>query len=176
MKLIRINIYLTIFTFLSINLITIDTKKHNPGNFLICSKYNCPLTQGVCTRENRCACFDRFVTVNNDKYGDYQCNYERKSQTVAFLLEFIMGFGVGHFYLENFSFAIIKLIFSFSMAFFICFFPHFSMNIKSQKMQNMVPYLQTLFGVIYCIWQISDGVLIGINYYKDGNGIDIYEW
>ena len=46
-----------------------------------------------------------------------KCCYEQKGQLTAFLLEMFLGFGIGHFYLGNFYFAIIKLL----VQIFLCF-------------------------------------------------------
>lgn len=146
------------------------------NTFIFCNKFNCPVSQGICTKNNICICFDGYITIDDDKYGFYQCNYRKKSQTLAFIFEFIIGFGVGHLYLGNMKFALLKLIFCYATAFFICFFPVFIQSIRSKFFRKIAPYIQTAFSVSYCTWQIVDGILIGIGHYKDGNGIDMNEW
>lgn len=154
----------------------IESKKHNPYSYLVCNRQNCPITQGFCNKDNVCQCYDGYTTVEDPNFGKYQCNYPLKQQMTAFLLEFILGFGVGHFYLGNYEIAIPKMLFSFLTAFFICFFPYFSLSIKSGNLKRVVPYIQFLFGLVYCAWQITDGVLIGINNYRDSNGFKMQEW
>jgi TM2 domain-containing membrane protein YozV len=154
----------------------IESKKYYQGNFLICSKVNCPTAQGICTNDNKCACYEGFTTIYDDEFGMYQCNYPQKSQMKAFLLEFVLGFGVGHFYLGNYILAIIKLTFSFISAVIICFLPYFILSIRSKTLKNIFPYLQTVFGLIYTGWQVTDGILIALLYYKDGNDMDMQEW
>jgi hypothetical protein len=153
-----------------------SSKKHNPFNFLVCNKMNCPVTQGICTKDNKCSCYDGYKTVNDIKYGLYQCNYQKKSQALAFILEFLIGFGVGHMYLGNIKIGTIKLTFCFLCAFFICFYPYFTIRTRSKTLRNTVPYFQSIFGIIYVFWQAMDGVLIGLSYYTDGNGIELNEW
>lgn len=153
-----------------------EGRVHDPSNFLICSKYNCPPARGSCTRDNKCVCIEGYTTIQGENFGNFQCNYHQKSQTKAFLLEFIIGFGVGHFYLENYTLAIAKLTFCFMAAFIICFLPYSILSVKSQRLRNVFPYLQTVFGIIYCAWQVTDGVMIGVGMYKDGNGIKMSEW
>jgi hypothetical protein len=152
-------------------------KTHDSSSFLICSpKINCPSPQGICTRDNKCLCLDGYTTVTDYDFEGFQCNYLQKSQAITFLLEFIIGFGVGHFYLGNIGIAVVKLIFCFFTAFIICLSPYFSITMKNKILRHLVPYLQSIFGMIYCIWQVVDGVLIGLSYYKDSNGIEMAEW
>jgi hypothetical protein len=162
-------IFIFIFT-------VVKSKTHNPYSYLICNRQNCPTTQGFCNKDNVCQCYEGYTTVDDPRYGKYKCNYPLKQQMTAFLLEFILGFGVGHFYLGNYEIGIPKMFFSFLTSFFVCFFPIFSLAIKSVKLKRMVPYLQFIFGLVYGAWQIIDGVLIGINYYRDANGFKMQEW
>jgi hypothetical protein len=168
--------YWLFLTLLIQTLLIINNKKHNPNSFVICNRRNCPFTKGYCTMDNECKCFEGYITIHNEEFGEYQCNYQLKSQTLAFLLEFVIGFGVGHLYLGNVELGIIKLLFCFMTAFFICFFPYFSASIRTKYLKNTAPFIQSFFGIMYCFWQIIDGVLIGINYYTDGNGISMNEW
>lgn len=142
----------------------------------VCGKFTCPETRGVCTTNNICTCFKPYKTINNPEYGDFQCNYEQKSQMVAFLLEFIISFGVGHMYLGNIHYAIAKLIFCFIAGYFLCFYPHFSTSVKSYNLIRMIPYLQTLFVITFCVLQIIDAILFGTGYYKDSNGVEMMKW
>jgi TM2 domain-containing membrane protein YozV len=144
--------------------------------FNICTKYNCPVTRGICAKDNKCECFEGYTTLIENNFHYYQCNYEKKSKVIAFLFEVIIGFGVGHLYLGNIGIAISKLIFCFMTAFFICFFPHFAKRIKSKLIRRISPYTQSVFGIIYFIWQAVDGVFIGLSLYKDSNGVEMIEW
>lgn len=142
----------------------------------VCNKLSCPETRGVCTKNGICTCFKPFKTIGKQEYGEFECNYEQKSQMIAFLLEFIISFGVGHMYLGNTYIAIGKMIFCFFAGYFLCFYPHFSTSVKSFNLISMIPYFQTLFVISFCIFQIVDAILFGTGYYKDANGVEMMKW
>ena len=142
---------------------------HNPKNFLICNRLNCPHSRGVCTRDNKCVCIGDYTTVNNKElYGDYQCNYLQANQAKAFVLEFLLGFGAGHFYLGNVLLASIKFTFCLFSAILVAVSPCLSANDMKGKCYT---YLMGIAGLVWIVWQSIDGVLMGISYYKDKNGI-----
>lgn len=143
---------------------------HNPTNFLICNKINCPQDRGVCTRDNKCVCIGDYITSINlkEKYGNYQCNYPQANQSKVFILEFLLSFGAGHFYLGNFPIAIIKFIFCLCTAILLSISPCLAYNqIKHKTYDNILMGM----GFIWIIWQIIDGTLIAMNYYVDRNGV-----
>ena len=163
----------SLFKFLCvISLLTIGSSFiHNPKNFLICNRLNCPKSRGVCTRDNKCICIGDYMThPDREKYGDYQCNYQQANQSKVFLLEFLIGFGVGHFYLGNTILAIIKCTFSLTTAIVVSIYPCLSANQNTGKKCN---YLIMFLGLIYVTWQAVDGILIAMNYYTDSNGIEM---
>lgn len=139
----------------------------------ICNKYTCPLLNGKCGRDNECECVFGYTTIDNIKFGDFHCNYKMKSQVKAFLLEFLIGFGIGHFYIGNKILALVKLLFASMTCFIICQLPSIE-KIKSIKI--CAYYIQMIFGSFLIIWQIVDSVLIGCGVYKDNNGIPLRPW
>ncbi len=140
-----------------------------------CTVSNCPTKRGKCTPDKRCTCFTGYISVKDD-YLPFFFIYEQKKQIFAFLLEFGVGFGVGHLYMGNIQLAMCKLI-TFCTAYFIlCFLPHFSKKTKSSFLANCLPFLQTLSILTVIAWQIVDSVLIAMNYYKDKNGIPLLGW
>ena len=85
-----------------------------------------------------------------------------------FLLELILPFGIGHFYAKRIFYGISKCC-----TFFFIILIDFIIkkSLKSYKAKftfNIFMYV-LYFG--YIGWEISDIVLIGINYFKDGKGI-----
>ena len=154
----------------------LEGRTHDPKSFLICTQQNCPKLHATCQPDNTCKCDPDYVTVNDPYYGEFQCNYFKKSQTIAFIMEFMIGFGVGHFYMGNLIIAILKLFFCFATIFIICFSPYLSGILKNRKIKNALPYLNMLFGLIFCGWQIFDGVMIGLNIYTDRYGMTMIEW
>lgn len=143
---------------------------HNPKNYLICNKVNCPKPRGVCTRDNKCFCVDNYTTVANKEYGEYQCNYFQANHSLVFGLEFLIGFGIGHFYLGNIVLGSIKFSFVFITAVIVAIHPCFSENNKAAR---PLFFLKIVLGLIYVFWQIVDGILISTKFYTDSNGISM---
>ena len=73
-------------------------------------------------------CLKKIKIFNNLKnfYGSNYCNYPRKFQIIAFLIESITIIGLGHFYLNRFLHGFIKMGLFFSLIFFDLFsFAHY---------------------------------------------------
>ncbi len=142
-----------------------------------CYDVPCPENRGICNLLNRCICFKEFYSMlDYDTYGRFQCNYERKSQMIAFFLEFIISFGLGHYYLGNILIGMIKTIFcSISVTAFLIM-PYLTIKKRHKKLRMFTPYVQLLITLSFCIWQIIDSILFGINFYKDGNGVLPKSW
>lgn len=141
---------------------------HNPKNYLICNRVNCPKTRGVCTRDNKCICVDNYTTINNKEYGEYQCNYFQANQSLVFGLEFLIGFGIGHFYLGNIVLGSIKLSFVLITAVLVAIHPCFDENSKASR---PLFYIKIVLGLTFIFWQIADGILIATKFYTDSNGV-----
>lgn len=136
-----------------------------------CNQYNCPNTRGKCMPDNSCACVKGFITESDEI--EVKCNYKQKTKAKAFLLEFIIGFGLGHIYMGNLKIALIKLCFSFVSCYFICFLP------SCQKADCCIKFskvLHIILGISWAIWQIIDGAMILLGKYKDNNGISLLDW
>lgn len=144
-----------------------------PSSLFICNQYTCSPANGKCGRDNECICAFGYTTIDDDSFGDFKCNYKQKSQVKAFLLEFLIGFGIGHFYIGNVTLALAKLLYSSFTCFVICQLPSFA-KIKSTK--RCAYYIQLIFGLGWVMWQIVDSIMIVMNYYKDNNGMKLREW
>ena len=60
-----------------------------------------------------CECnkgYSSFDIEHNISNSDIYCCYSKKSLITSFFLELFLGFGIGHFYLGNIKFAVIKLV------------------------------------------------------------------
>ena len=142
---------------------------HKNKRFPICNKTNCPKSRGICTRDNVCVCLKDFTTHENfDKFGNHQCNYFLSNQAHVFILEFLFGFGAGHYYLGNYLWGTIKLIFSVTTAIAVAILPCLHENKLENKKIDMTV---SVMGLIYVLWQALDGILIGANIYKDKYGM-----
>ena len=140
---------------------------HNPKNYLICNKANCPKSRGICTRDNKCVCLGDYTTIK-EMEGNYQCNYQQTNQSKVFILEFLLGLGAGHFYLGNYTLAICKFLFAFITVILTAINPCLQYN---QMKNKSFLYLVNIMGLVYVFWQILDGILILFNFYTDSNGI-----
>lgn len=141
-----------------------------------CNVETCPEDRGICSLDDKCYCLTGYTTVKDTKYGNFDCNYNQKSQMVAFLLEFLLSFGSGHFYINNYAIAIPKFIFCTSFIVITCVLPLIASRNKNRQLASFVPYFQCLAMVLFCSWQIFDSILFGLNRYKDGNGIKLEGW
>ena len=140
---------------------------------VICNKYTCPKSRGVCNEENECVCVKGYDTIDDLSRGDFYCNYKKRSKLIAFLLEFVLGFGSGHFYMGHTILGTIKMIYTSLTCLMFC--QYYSIRKITELKRFAIPLEQILL-IGWAIWQILDGLLIGFNFYKDGNGIELRPW
>ena len=165
------NIYILII-FLSYISFTNSLYKRNNDyryKFPVCNKSNCPRSRGICTRDNKCICLKNYITHENfTEYGEFQCNYLQSNQANIFILEFLFGFGTGHFFLGNYILGFLKLIFTLITAFLVAVSPCLEENkMLSPKLTKTKNYM--IIGYIF--WQLFDGAMILFDFYKDSNGV-----
>ena len=169
----RLNLYfislllLTLFAFINSN----DEETKKP--LVICNKYTCPKSRGVCNEENECVCVKGYDTIDDLSRGDFYCNYRKKSKLIAFLLEFVLGFGAGHFYIGHTTLATIKMIYYSLTCLLFCQYHSIS---KITEIKRFAVPLERILLVGWAIWQILDGLLISFDFYKDGNGYELRGW
>lgn len=126
-----------------------------------------------------CICDRGYTTGEND---NIKCCYKRKSQFSAFLIEFIVGFGAGHFFIGNNLLGTIKLCFV-GLACCSCCLIGFCFCYKTNRHDDEPSPKQKMLNVaflsgicVYLTWQAVDIILFGINFYKDGNGVELETW
>ena len=142
---------------------------------LKCGQYRCPSTNGKCTGNNNetCICFNTFASYPLDTYD--MCGYPKKKQLYAFLLEFFVTFGVGHFYTGKYTIGVIKIFF-----WLVCYVLFFFLRVINKKKEenSTVTLVIALLGCMCCcgmlIWQLVDILMYGLNQYLDGNGIELF--
>jgi hypothetical protein len=113
-------------------------------------------------------------TISKDKDKDYiYCNYKRKNQNIYFILEFLLNCGAGHIYAKNFLIGTIKS----GLMFLIYFLLILSMILSfCGKTSNFFAFsFVILIPVALAIW-VADSVLIGLDFYSDGNGVPLIPW
>jgi len=122
-----------------------------------------------------------------EKYKKNYCLYEQKKQLKAFLLEFFLASGIGHFYCLRLEMGIIKLLVTISFFVFYgimkCkyseiktkneFLPE---NERNDLLQHSVVSLFCIstFGFLIC--HIFDLYMFGTNQYQDGNKVPLDSW
>ena len=144
--------------------------------YIICGDFKSVKGRGECFQDTSFVCNNEWDTYPETSVE--MCNYKKKTQLIAFLLETFVSFGVGHFYTKNFKKAIPKLLF-WVLGFYFFFSVRFYS--KQRESTDSVSLLFCLLGFLTCtgmiIWHIADIVSLALNYgYLDGNGIELYSW
>ena len=158
--------------FLSLIILTKQTYFDVIRPLINCNKYY-PKNRGFCNEENECICSKGYETVDDLVLGDFYCNYKKKSKLIAFLLEFVLGFGSGHFYMGKTTLATIKMIYTSITCLLFC--QYHSIR-KITELKRVAVPLERILLVGWAIWQILDGILISFGFYKDGNGYELRNW
>ena len=148
-----------------------------------CNENNCDFNHANCTEYDDeegkghffCNCNSGYVSYPKDNV--IQCNYKKKYQLKAFLLELFLCYGAGHFYIHNYKMAIPKLV---VFAFFYCLFIALRVITKAKE-ENKTANLIICIGagvtfILLLTWQIVDLIFFGLNKYKDENEIELLEW
>lgn len=160
-----------------------------------CSDY------GKCNlNTTKCECFENYVTAYEVKWipnakiklgnstitvknytGYKYCNWEKREQSVAFLLSSLVGFGTEHFYLGRVGSGVAKLFF-----YFLCGFLNITFLLLYKCIpggQNYIKYVQIWEGlylgcgsICLMLWYIYDLVMFGYNDHYDGMGIKLNPW
>lgn len=130
-----------------------------------CNKNTCK--NGTCKTANTCTCNYGFAHIN-DKSTEL-CNYELKKQYIAFILELILFFGIGHIYCGRTVNFIVKLIL---MVLLVSsdFIGKYAINVGSYKTRKGMYIASYIQYAIIIIWQTVDMILFGLNVYRDGEG------
>lgn len=128
-----------------------------------------------------CVCHEGYHSLDSD---DIKCCYKKKSQFYAFILEFLIGFGLGHLYCGNHTLFLLKLFGASILCCNCCLISICFCNTddtSSEEKPTPIKYQIFNFLLIfsffaYIIWQCTDGVMYGLNMFKDGNGVDLEPW
>lgn len=168
-------IFLHFFMFLYLIQIGYSAPSSTTKEHISCGNFQCDKNHGTCSSnegESFCSCLDDYATFPLD--NKTQCNYLRKRQLVAFLLEFFVTYGAGHFYAENYKYAIPKLI---VFVFLYCLFIVLRIVTKAKEENKLANLIICILAVVCFIgmitWQLIDVFKYGFNSYNDGNGIEL---
>ena len=115
---------------------------------------------------------------------------DKKKQLIAFILEFCVGFGAGHFYRNHFLMASLKLVAFILGIVFILTFPITAKKVADADCDCDCEWLAIVLSIFYylylcglAVWYIFDLVYFGKNKYLDysykkeiGEGIIFEPW
>ena len=152
---------------------TILNDEEFENELIICNKYTCPKSRGACNDRNECICLRGYDTIDDLSKGDFYCNYKKKSKLITFLLEFVLGFGAGHFYIGNINLGTAKMIYTSLACLLFC---QYNSIKKITEIKRIAVPLERILILGWVVWQIIDGLLIFFGYYKDGNGYELRGW
>ena len=100
-----------------------------------------------------------------------------KKQLVAFHLEVIFPFGVGHLYAKRTLNGMLKLLFVILFPCLMCCIAICSASSLSQKVGPfLIMGIGALYGLGSIAWLIIDLIFFGTNKYMDGNSVPLLEW
>lgn len=146
-----------------------------------CQKNNCFIPFGTCIDDSTCQCLESYANYFPDSTDkpDFYCSYEKKSQLVAFLLEFLLSNGFGHFYSGRILFGIFKMLvligpIVLGILMFCC---NIGKGSDGSTCCNLILMIgMCLLGCTALAWQLADLIMFGMNKYADGNGIPLKHW
>lgn len=143
-----------------------------------CNKTTCGIPYGACLTKNVCKCTNYYA--NKISHSDIHfCSYKRKSQFSAFLLELVFSFGVGHFYLERYNYALLKFTLEILLLINYLVMRIIKIEIKLQIspcVSLFFSLILTLLGFVVFTFHFYDVVMLGMNKYTDGQGISLVSW
>lgn len=161
----------------SIPLLNDDLNENPDINIFDCVTNLCIEDRVKCNEaRTSCICNPLYGTINNGPF----CNYNRKYQLIAFLLEVLLGFGGGHFYTERYIQASFKLA-AFIIGIAIIFaYPkiikHMSHNCDCEMSLLFISIFMYCYTLGMASWYILDAVYYGNNFYYDGHNFSLIEW
>ncbi len=143
-----------------------------------CNTVNCLPQLGICIDKSTCWCNDGHANlfVNENQRKDQYCSYVRKSQLVAFLLEFFIPIGTSHFYLGNITTGVYKLLVVLVLpTLFFCL--SFCCVAVTKNLCGMaISCLGVGAACVGAVWEIYDLVNLIMNNYTDSNGVTPNPW
>lgn len=144
-------------------------------------------TNQLCVSE-KCTCQSEYSSLTSNSSA---CNYKKKSQKTAFLLELFVGFGGGHVYSERFVNGFCKIVILPVILLIILLYNYLLKNdimllsqVDKNKEENGKSLIKRLVFVLFltCVcsgiafWIIYDVIHFGLNKYLDGNGVELISW
>ena len=153
-------------------------------NNIQCSNTTCRSPNARCEDASTCMCLEGWANFNKEQKGNplgLFCQYEQKGQITAFLLEFFLCFGVGHFYTGRIIHGVIKLIVLISGLVLAFIFKKSNSEIEEDSKLNFsffkgVGLIVTFIFISYAFFHLVDIILYASNKLSDGNGVPLKAW
>jgi hypothetical protein len=148
---------------------------------IVCTQNNCPFPN-VCTDATVCRCAEGYANFHTETMDpNVYCTYLQKKQLVAFLLEFFVTLGIGHFYAGRILFGVLKLLVYLGPIIIGILMCCCGLALKPNENSSGCLGLMTLIcSCAFCCaalaWQLADLIMFGLNNYKDGNGVPLLHW
>lgn len=140
-----------------------------------CGDYNCN-SNSFCLNNQICLCNPGYTSNPFDNLD--QCCYQKRKQIKAFLLEFFVSFGAGHFYAGRNGIGGAKVfLFLFCITLNIFVFGVIKCYKQAGKLWHLLSSVSLAISLsCYFLWQLIDMIMFGLNKYVDGNGVDLQAW
>jgi hypothetical protein len=142
-----------------------------------CTDTNCKDPYGHCLNSFTCLCSPGYAQDYNQPASQDSpiCSYKLKTQAVFLMLEFFFWFGIGHFYAGRWLYGLLKLLYIAGIILIDCL-TKIPLKSKTNKFQRFwYSFIYVLYFSIL-IWQLFDIIMIGLNKFYDGNGMQFYTW
>lgn len=164
----------------SLNITSNNISNTTISNFSFPCKNNSDCNFGQCINKTLlCECDYRYVNIE-DNGTILPCSYELKKQYDTFILELIVGFGAGQFYLSRYLHGVLKLLVYLFGILSVCLFPFTLNKLHSKVCTHLIIFFISLFycgfAIGFAVWYIYDLVMIRNNRYLDGNGFPLLNW
>lgn len=143
-----------------------------------CSKTNCPKTNGYCIFKDTCRCGAGLANLNLTQDGKY-CEHKRKYQILAFLIEAVFSFGLGHVYCERYYSAALKCALEATLIIIYLNTKARGVEMKLQDnlgINGVISGMMAALTAILLVWHVYDVVNFSLNNIHDGKGIPLISW
>jgi hypothetical protein len=159
------------------------TLSHSKISLFNCSESLCNPKYGNCFNGTICICHQMYANFNEKESSkDFQiCSYERKIQSVAFILELFVPFGTSYLYLGKTWMGLLKftllVLIPICYLFIICNCFKPGNNARANKVHSFLcSFLTVLYTMGILSWMATDLIFIALRFYKDNNGVDMMPW
>ena len=129
---------------------------------------NCFYPYGICVNSTTCMCMPEYANIHIRNHQEMFCSYQKKKVLIAGMLELFLPLGLGHFYAEHNTLALIKICYNFIVYFFGCilYYRGIHENSKFGSVGTCV-----ILTCIIPLWNLFDVFMFFTYNYRDGFGV-----